>query len=189
MPSTDRGKTKGGVFVSRLEFLRERGGQALVDRVLRSLPAGDREVLRGIILASSWYPFEMNERLDKAIGAAVGGGADLFRELGRQSARHNLASAHRNFVRAHDPHGLLRQAATIYRVYYDTGSRSYEKVGPKKAVLRTTGSKSFSRNDCLTIVGYHEEAIRMCGGHHPRVSETKCRARGDDVCEYVIEWE
>lgn len=185
---SDRGRTKGAVFASRLKFLRERGGEGLVERVLARLPKADREMLRGLVLAASWYPFEMNERLDKAIVTELGGGDELFLELGRQSALHNLTASHKNFIRSHDPHGLFRQAASIYRVYYDTGSRSYEKLAPTKAVLRTTDSKSYSRTDCLTIVGYHEQAIAMCGGRDPRVVEPKCRARGDDVCEYVLEW-
>ena len=182
------GNTKGSVFVSRLKFLRERGGAVLVERVLDRLPPADREVLRGIVLPASWYPFELNERLDEAIVSCLEGGDELFRELGRQSALHNLTTTHRNYIRNHDPHGLFRQAASIYRVYYDTGSREYEKVGQTRAVLRTIGSKSFSRTDCLTVVGYHEQAILMCGGHDPRVEEPRCRVRGDSACEYLLAW-
>ena len=184
----DRGNTKGSVFLSRLAFLRERGGDPLVARVLATLPPDDRETLSGIVLPSTWYPFDMNERLDAAIASALGGGDDIFRLLGRQSALHNLSASHRNFIRAHDPHGLFRQTASIYRVYYDSGSRTYEKLGPKKVALRTVESKSFSRADCLTIVGWLEQAVEMCGGVDVRATEPRCRARGDSLCEYVVEW-
>ena len=187
-PEQDRGQIKGGVFVSRLAFLRDEGGEALVEKILSTLPAEDQRLLADIILASAWYPFATNERLDLAISKELGGGDQLFRQLGQRSAQHNLGTTHRNYVRDRDTHGLLRQAASIYRLYYDTGSRTYEKLGPTKAILRTVGSKSFSRADCLTVVGWHEKAIEMCGGHDPHVSEVHCRARGDELCEYVCEW-
>ncbi len=50
---SDRGRTKGSVFASRLKFLRERGGEALVARVLEKLPKADREMLHGLVLAAS----------------------------------------------------------------------------------------------------------------------------------------
>lgn len=50
------------------------------------------------------------------------------------------------------------------------------------------GSRSFSPTDCLTIAGYREQAILMCGGKGPRVTEPRCRARGDELCEYLLEW-
>ena len=189
MDEGEQGRIKGGVFVSRLAFLREQGGEPLVERVLSALPPVDQEALRGIVLSSAWYPFEINERLDLAIGAAMGRGDQLFRELGHRSALHNLGTAHRNYIRDHDPHSFLRRTASIYRVYYDTGSRTFEETGPTAAILRTIGSKSFSRTDCLTVVGWYETAIEMCGAANARVTETKCRARGDDVCEYLCEWQ
>ena len=46
-----------------------------------------------------------------------------------------------------------------------------------------------ARTDCLTVVGWYEKAIEMCGATNAKVTETKCRARGDDVCEYLCEWQ
>ena len=93
-----------------------------------------------------------------------------------------------NFVVGKDPQGMLERVAQIYQAYYDTGHRTYEKLGEKKAVFRTHDSSTFSKHDCLTVVGRHRKAIEMCGGVNPRVTETKCRTRGAEVCEYVCEW-
>ena len=80
------------------------------------------------------------------------------------------------FVREH---GLLRRTV---------GRRTYEEAGENKAVLRTYDAPTPSHHDCLTIVGWHRKAIEMCGGKDVRVTETKCRTKGADVCEYVCEW-
>jgi uncharacterized protein (TIGR02265 family) len=189
MAAASRGHVKGAVLQSRLALLRERGGEEAVHRVLARLTEEDRRSLTSVLLASGWYPFELNERLDRCIAEEVGKSDGAFRMLGAASATHNLGAVHRNFVTRRDPHGLLRQAATIFRLYYDTGRREYERTGDKSAVLRTYDCASFSRADCLTVVGWHEKAIELCGGRKVHVYEPHCRARGDAHCEYVCSWE
>ena len=181
------GRVKGGALVSRLEFVRERGGEGAVQRVLERLSDEDRKAL-GQLLTGAWYPFELNARLDDAIAAEMSIGDKVFLLMGEKSATHNLGSAHKVFVTERDPHGMLRRTAQIYQAYYDTGRREYEKVSDTKAVLRTIDSNTYSVHDCLTVVGWHRKALEMCGGQNVRVVETKCRARGADVCEYVCEW-
>lgn len=189
MSGTNRGSVKGSVLQSRLAFVREQKGEGAVARVLARLPAEDRRILEGILVPAGWYPFDLNDRLDDSIATEMGMGERIFRQLGEKSANDNLAASHKIFIRDKDPHGLLKQAATIYRLYYDTGHRVYEKVGDREAMLRTHESLSFSVHDCLTVVGWHERAIAMCGGKNANVSETKCRARGEALCEYRCRWE
>ena len=98
----------------------------------------------------------------------MGIGERVFRLLGEQSARDNLASTHRAFVDARDPHGLLQHAA---------------------AILRSFDCLSYSRAECLGNMGWHQAAIAVCGGLRPRVTDPLCRARGDAHCEYLCEWE
>ena len=184
----DRGSIKGVVLRSRMAYVRDNMGEAAAQSVVARLPAEDQRQLARI-LPGSWYPFEIQERLDDAISAHMGIGERIFRLLGEQSARDNLATAHRAFVDAHDPHGLLQHAATIHEAYYDTGHREYERLGDKSAVLRTFGCLSTSRPECLSNMGWHQAAIEVCGGLRARVTDPLCRARGDAHCEYLCEWD
>ena len=188
MSGEGKGKVKGGAIKSRLEFVRERSGEPAVERVLARLTDADREVCAHA-LTGMWYPFDLNARLDEAIAAELGIGEQVFLLMGEKSATHNLGSAHRAFIADHDPHALLRRAAQIYQTYYDTGRRTYEKLGDTKAQLTTYESATFSKHDCLTVVGWHRKDIEMCGGSNVRVTETQCRAKGAEVCQYVCEWE
>lgn len=182
------GCIRGGVVKSRLAFVRTEKGDAAVQSVLGRLSEGDRELFGGSIDVNAWYPFDAGARLDESIAEEFGGGERVFRVMGARSAEFNLGHAQRLFVEGRDPHGLLRSASTIYRLYYDTGSRTYQAMSTRRAVLRTLQSKTYSALDCLTVMGWHEKAIEMCGGREPRVSHPKCRARGDSFCEYVCEW-
>jgi uncharacterized protein (TIGR02265 family) len=185
-----RGNVKGSVLQSRLGFVRRHRGDDGVERVLQRLPEADRATLSGLVMPFAWYPFETNERLDLAIAAETGRGEALFRELGAASAEDNLTSASQlHYIRERNPQALLKQASGIYGVYYDTGHREYERLGDTKAGLRTHESLSFSTSDCLTVVGWHERAIEMCGGRNVRVVELQCRALGGPICEYFCEWD
>jgi len=182
------GDIKGAVLQSRLALVRSRLGDAGIARVLARLSPGDRRRLTDAVMPMAWYPFALNEVLDHAIATEMGQGAQSLRMLGAQSAQDNLGESHKIYVKSHDPHGLLKSTAQIYKLYYRTGYRTYEWVSPTHAILRTFESKSFSASDCLTVVGWHEKAIDMCGGRDARVQETACRAKGGGRCEYLCEW-
>jgi len=182
-----RGCVKGTVLLSRVALVQARAGQAGLQRVLARLPAVDRELLTGIVLAVGWYPFEVNERLDAAIARELGGEV-IYRELGGQSARDSLGATLKNFARSRDAHGLLKHVAQLHRLYKDTGYMTYEWVDKTSAVLRTFECRSFSAADCLTNLGWHEKAIELCGGRNPRAVETMCRVQGSRVCEYRCDW-
>jgi uncharacterized protein (TIGR02265 family) len=180
---------KGSVLRSRLDFVRSHFGEAGVTSVLTALGENDRRILTAGLLPAQWYDFDLGQRLDQAIMRTVGkGSAETFRSLGKTSAEVNLGGVHQAFVRPGDPHGLLRRAPAIYKLYYDTGRRSYEQTGPTSCRIVTHASESFSEADCLTVVGWHEYAVEMCGGRDVRIEHPACRARGDQVCDYRISW-
>ena len=180
-------KVKGGALLSRLAFVRDRHGEEGVQRVLERLSPEDQRACAQV-LTGGWYPFEVSERLEEAVAAELGMSDNVFLLMGEKSAEQNLTGPHRAMLSIGDPHGLLRRAPQIYQMYYDTGRRTYERLGDHKAVIRTYDAAAVSKHDCLTVVGWHRKAIAMCGGSNPRVVETLCRAAGDAMCEYVCEW-
>ena len=183
-------RIRGHVLLSRLKYVRDAAGEAGLQRVLEALPADDRETLSGIVPLVSWYPLQLEHRLDAAIALTLSPGdkGRIYRELGRASAEKNLKGVHRTYVREGDPHYLLASSPLIYAAYYAVGRRTCEKVGERCAILRTFDAESVTAADCLTVVGWHERAIELCGGKDVKVVETQCRARGAPHCEYRCEW-
>jgi uncharacterized protein (TIGR02265 family) len=180
-------QVKGSVVLSRLELITSQG---VFEQVMSVLPPEDQKVWRGVVLAVSWYPFDMAQRLDQAIAKQVSPAhrRQFFLDMGRASADANLPNVHKAFVRAGDPHYLLSRAPQIYSKYYDTGHRTYEKTSPTSCVLKTFNAENVTVDDCLTVVGWHVRAIEICGGKSARVKETLCRAQGADHCEYHCTW-
>ena len=184
-------RIKGSVLISRLNMLRQHGGATRVEEVLKRLSAPDQVVLRKLILPIAWYPLELNLRLDVAIADVLSpeDRARAFIDMGRASAEENLHGAHSIFVKAGDPQALLSQSPQIYRFYYAVGSRTYEQTGPHSGVIRTFGAENVTDADCLTIIGWHQRAIEICGGKDVRIVHSLCRARGAPHCEYQCSWD
>jgi uncharacterized protein (TIGR02265 family) len=182
-------QVKGAAIAARRAFVVEEFGDQAWDRVLAELPAEDAEVLRGVVLSSSWYPFGLNERLDEAIAQTVGGGdLAVFERIGARSATTNLKGPHAAFLAAGDPERFLGATEAIYKFYYDTGHRTYEATGPDSGVITTHDAETFSRPDCLTVIGWYKEALRMCGARRVEIVEETCRADGDEHCRYRVRW-
>ena len=174
---------------ARMAFVEKHFGRGAWDRVLAVLPVDDVRGIQGVLTPASWFPFEIAERLDKAIVEVLGGGKpEIFEQIGAQSARENLEGIHRPFLQPGNPKKFLERAGMVYAFYYDTGRREYQSVGPQEGVLTTHDAETFSAGDCLTVIGWYKEALRMCGADHVEMRETECRARGDAVCRYRIRW-
>ena len=181
-------RVKGSVLISRLGFVEKQFGRDELQRVLESLDPEDQKALHRIVPVS-WLPFEIGRRLDDAIVQVLGGGRlEVFERLGAASAETNLSTVHSAFVSPGDPHAFLAKAPQIYRMYYQTGRREYERTGDKEGVLTTFEAETFSKPDCLTVIGWYKKALELCGAKSPRIIEEECRARGGDVCRYRVTW-
>ena len=181
-------KVKGSVLKSRLAFVEDNFGEDGLRRVLESLSAEDQKALRSL-LPMQWCDFELGKRLDEAIVQVLGAGRpDYFERLGMASAEKNLSTVHQAFLKPGDPHGFLAKAPQIYRLYYQTGRREYERLGEKEGVLTTHEAETFSTADCLTVIGWYRKALEMCGAREVKIVEEECRARGGAVCRYRVTW-
>jgi hypothetical protein len=181
----------GNIILARRKFLLDRGGEQLWERVLRHLPEDDAKQLRRTLLVTGTWPLALNLRLDEAIAKELypRDPQRAFLEMGRASAEVNLSGPQRAFLKQGDPHGLLSFAETIYAYYYGEGRRTYEKTSSTSGTLTTWEAPPATPGDCLTVVAWHQRAIELSGGLNAQVRETKCRSRGDAVCEYQCSWE
>ena len=182
-------KVKGNVLLARKSFVKKHFGDAAWNRVLESLPAEDKTLLDGYVANVCWYPFEIGKRLDDAVVATCGQGSKaLFEQIGAASARENLGGVHRDFLAPGNPRGFMDRTGFIYSFYYDTGRREWIPDGPTSGLMTTHDADTFSQLDCLTVVGWYKEALKMCGAKSAEVRELECKANGAAACKYRVEW-
>jgi uncharacterized protein (TIGR02265 family) len=180
---------KGSILESRLQFVKERFGEQAVERVISSLPATDQAPLRNPINKDGWYHFQIAQKLDDAIVQVIGkGDARLFEEMGAASAQQNLSGTQKFYLDLGNPQGFMLRAPLIYHVYYDKGWRDYKPTGPTTGVMTTYEAETYSAADCMTVMGWYKQALRMCGANDAVIVEETCRARGGDYCRYLVSW-
>ena len=76
----------------------------------------------------------------------------------------------------------------IYKFYYNTGYREYKETGPQSGIMTTFDSETYSAPDCLTVIGWHKEALKLCGAIKVSVIEAECPAKGGKCCRYRLQW-
>ena len=190
-PGAPAGKVKGTLVISRMKYLRARGDDAC-ERVLRRMAAADQQVLRGMLLPSSWYPADLVVRLEMTIVALLAKGErrELFLDMGRFTADTNLGTngVQRPYLKEGEPHYLLSNVPRMYAAQHAGGVRTYQQLEPRAAAIRTVAGEEPNAEDCLTAVGWLRRAIELSGGKIVTVDETSCRSRGASCCEYVCRW-
>ncbi len=180
---------KGLVIQNRKEFVEECFGPEAWQRVLDNLPPADQELVGDLVLAARWYPFEIGERIDKAIVNVLGGGKEqVFEDIGAKSAQRSLLKVHRSFLTRGDPQAFMKKIEIMYKFYYDIGRREYTPTGPTSGVMTTFDAETYSTADCLTVIGFHKEALRLCGAKKVDAVEEECRAKGGSCCRYRFTW-
>ncbi len=190
--SAVHGNVKGTLVIARMKYLRAQGQDAS-ERVLRRLSQADQQVLRGMLLPSSWYAADLLMRFEMTIAAVLAQGdrRALFIDMGQFSADTNLGTngTQRPYLREGDPHFLLRNVPRMYAAQHSAGTRTYEQSGAHGAVIRTLDDGGEAdADDCLTAVGWLRRAIELSGGRSVSVDETRCRAKGASCCEFVCAW-
>lgn len=181
------GHVKGAMVRAHLQFVRDRLGEAAVERTLAALPPHLADEVQGM-LASSWCAFETLIALDRAIARITGEEERrLMRDLGRYSAQINLTTVYRAF-RRDDIHEFFRRGASLHRQFQDFGTSEYEQLAGTQARIRVRDAVCFSPAYCSSEAGYLEEVIAIHGGTGSNVFESTCQCSGDALCTFELRW-
>ena len=54
--------------------------------------------------------------------------------------------------------------------------------------MTTFQAETYSAEDCLTVIGWYKQALKMCGANDVEIIEDTCRARGGEFCRYLLRW-
>ncbi len=179
-------KIKGSSIKARLEHLKSKYGEKTLDSVLDRLNDEDQKQLRGIVIAISQYPIELNARLDEAIAKELDPHNEIsvYRELGKASAEANLNSIHKTFIQGNDPHDVLRRYPSVRKQYYSDGTAEYQKTDEKRGELKLQDA-TFTLQDDESTAGYFERGIELMGGKNVEVRVVST----SNTCTYYFSWD
>ena len=181
---------KGGLLRARFLFVVLNHGADTWARVLESLPEEERESLKEIVL-DDWYPLATLDVVDRAIAEQLGDGDkedEVFDRLGEFSATSSLSGPYSSLINP-DVHSFLSQSALIHHAYQDFGKASYGQLSETSGLLTIQYDKAPPVSFCVSGSSYFRHAVELCGARLARVTHTRCRARGDDACEFYFTWQ
>jgi hypothetical protein len=179
---------KGSLIKARLLFVILNHGQKAWSSILEGLNEEDRQRLADIQI-DDWYPVEMLDRLDHAIAREVGGDPEeLFQQLGEFSATTSLSGPYSSLL-SRDIHSFLAQSALIHRSYQDFGVARYDQMSETSGLLVIDYDIPPPASFCVSGTAYFRRSIELCAARAARITHTRCRARGDPLCEFYITWQ
>ena len=189
-PSYSGMHVKGGLLRARFLFVALNYGADTWARVLSSLPDEERESLKEIPV-DNWYPLNTLDLVDRAIAEELGDGDqehEVFDRLGEFSATSALSGPYSSLIDP-DVHSFLTQSALIHHAYQDFGTASYERLSETSGLLTIQYDQAPPPSFCASGCSYFRHAVELCGARSARVTHTRCRARGDDACEFYFTWQ
>lgn len=179
---------KGGLLRARFLFVALNHGADAWARILARLPADDSQALKEIVI-DNWYNLSIIDRLDRAIAEELGGShEEVFEQLGEFSATSSLSGPYSSLLNP-DIHSFLSQSAMIHHAYQDFGAARYEPLSETSGLLTIQYESAPPVSFCMSGTSYFRHAVELCGARSARITHTRCRGRGDSMCEFYITWQ
>lgn len=177
---------KGTIILARLSFVQETYPEDW-QRYLSSLAPATREAFEAGFLKSSFYPIEMLFDASRTAERLFGTGSrSLQKGIAAYSARMNMPTVYKIFLRLGSPEFMVKRFARIWGSMYDSGVASSEARDGHAAVeVRAFGAPDPLH--CEGTTGFMEECLRIVGVDGS-VAHTKCRCEGADVCRWEAVW-
>jgi hypothetical protein len=115
-------------------------------------------------------------------------GGDVYEQMGRFSARDQLAGVYRHLLEGGDEFSLPRRGLVLWQSQHDTGRLSMTIEGPGAARIDVVDYALPSREMCAILLGYTAEMFAMAELKEPSVRKQTCRLDGADRCSWRCSW-
>lgn len=176
----------GSSLLSLQVFLNRAYGKDVYTRALDTLPVGEQEALRGIVLPVNWYPAAAYIHALKA-AREVSGDAEFFERYGAFAADYQINAFHKFILRFASPLFFLDRAGRMWRRSHDSGDWQIEG-GDRWMRGTLRGFAIVDADYCGVLVAWIDRASQLTGtrGH---TTHAECRARGAEACVFEGRWE
>jgi uncharacterized protein (TIGR02265 family) len=181
------GKIKGSIMSGIVRYLRLHRREAQ-----KLLPPHLQHYLDTRILATGWHPEEDYLALMKVLvqlrQEPKVRGISRFEEAAREAATTHFEGPYRSLLRKGDPARTLGNLRALWQLRHDTGEVVVTMEGEKDARVELRGYSLVAPESCDLTQGTFWGMIHHSGAKDIKVSHTRCRSRGDDLCEWRVSW-
>jgi hypothetical protein len=188
MSTDDAVTVKGSPVRSLQKFIDSNLTPEQREAVFRALPAEYGARFRTPILATETVPVHMLNRMTEEAAKATGQPVERFAQrAGKEAAGDAVKGIYRFFALVLTPPALLSKASHMWSSLYNRGQLRVEAQTANSAHIRLADFPSEAAG-CARITGWIERMAEMTGVKNVRVEQTRCYAKGDQDCEWMINW-
>jgi hypothetical protein len=186
---SDQLKVKGNLVRSRSRYLRDEFGLAIFDAVAARLKGEPLRFLVDPPLVQDWCDYRNLIELDCVITeVAMKDDVTLMKKFGFTIAMYDIPTVYQVLLKLSSPARVLRYAGVAWNLYFKPGKMVGEVLSANNTRM-TLSDSVLGRYLCeFGIAGWMEATVAMSGAIEPCCEHTKCRHRGDPVCEWVTNW-
>ncbi|HEX6059824.1 MAG TPA: hypothetical protein VFZ11_12515 [Gemmatimonadaceae bacterium] len=185
-------QARGANFVFGKEFVLERHGEAVWQRVLAAMPAEARAVWTGPLTLLTSHSFATFKAMTTALAAVVGARAEQsLAEMYELIADRSLSAIYKVFFRLADPAFVIRNYPKLWSRFFSAGEVEVPVAERGHAVVRFTLPEIFLDWLPPACLGYSTKAVTMAGGRELRMHEAERtqRAPGLWTVAYELRWQ
>lgn len=184
-------KVKGTVVASIDKFVKDNFPAKYKDWKLR-LPDESKELFNNPVMATEWYDAKGGVLLPtKLIG-------EMFYDFnvkkaawdaGNYSAKVALTGVYKVFILVSTPAFMMARAGKIMGSFYDQAVLTIAENRSKGITLHMTQFPEAHEIFDHRIGGWMERALIICGCKNIQSKIPKSLSKGDNVTEFIIDWE
>jgi len=183
-------EVKGTAIVATLDHVRAKYGDEGHRKVLEAISPAARQMIRGVVLPSTWYP------IGPALLEPTQAVCDLFHDgdlagawqVGRASAESALTGIYKALLVFVSPKTVVERGPGILTNYYRPLKISVQQIGPSKYGLRMASMDEPSPLFDRRVAGWAERALEMAGARNIAVEIVSSAAKGAPVTEIHFVW-
>ena len=171
-----------------LSFIERRGGRKAVDQVLSEAGLASKE--RELRDENCWFSFEEKIRLWEA-AEAVTGDHRIAERIGESALDFSVALGLKRALRAlGSPEFVYRNVARANSKFNWTHSLEVmqRRHGRVRLSYRDVSGVGYHHYDCDYTIGLLRTVPQLFGLPPARAQHPLCGARGDDRCEFDVQW-
>jgi hypothetical protein len=188
-PPLDPPLVKGRTLIDTVGTIRERFGEAGLQRTIAPLGPDLRQLLGGSILASDWYKLDaLTELVEASLRINEGGDEKLVIAHAEEVVARHLGGVYQLFVRLGSPEWIIKRIAAVHVTYFRNVDISPTFTGERRAAVRYAGFARQHRVMELMIVGFYRKALELSGARDRQVRVSTPIGAGKGYLEVELSW-
>ncbi len=183
-------EVKGTAVTALVDYVLSTQGAQGLEKLLERLPEESRNLLRGKVLASGWYPFVPAFVTPTRVVCELfhGGDPSGAWQIGRFSADSALKGVYKALLIFISPRTVAERGPGILTSYYRPMDAQVKQIADTRYAVVITGMTERSPYFDHRVAGFIERALEMAGAKELGVEMVATAAQGSKTTEIHFVW-